>query len=83
LNYGFTRGTKQEVDFLIDLMELPRQSQILDIGCGVGRHSLELARRGYRPLGIDISEEFIRYATKIAETGGKPGSSSKNIKRRL
>jgi SAM-dependent methyltransferase len=72
LNYGFTRGTKQEVDFLIDLLELPRQSRILDIGCGVGRHSLELARRGYCPVGIDISEGFIQYATEIADAEGLP-----------
>ena len=66
LDYGFTKGTVQEVDFLVQLMDLPPNSRILDIGCGTGRHSLELARRGFRTLGVDISAEFIQYATRMA-----------------
>jgi ubiquinone/menaquinone biosynthesis C-methylase UbiE len=66
LEYGFTKGTQQEVDFLTELMELPAGSRILDVGCGAGRHSLELARRGYRPTGIDITPAFIDYARRIA-----------------
>lgn len=66
LNYGFTKGTIQEVDFLVELMDLSANSYILDIGCGPGRHSLELARRGFRTVGVDISPEFIKYATQVA-----------------
>jgi ubiquinone/menaquinone biosynthesis C-methylase UbiE len=66
LEYGFTKGTVQEVDFLVELMDIPKNSRILDIGCGPGRHSLELARRGYTSVGVDISSEFIKYANKIA-----------------
>lgn len=67
LEYGFTKGTKQEVDFLVELMDLPNNSRILDVGCGPGRHSLELARRGYKTVGIDISSEFIKHANQIAK----------------
>jgi SAM-dependent methyltransferase len=66
LNYGFTKGTEHEVDFLVELMDIPTNSRILDIGCGPGRHSLELARRGYYSIGVDISSEFIKYANRIA-----------------
>ncbi|PLS15716.1 cyclopropane-fatty-acyl-phospholipid synthase [Bacillus sp. M6-12] len=71
-NYGFTKGTDQEVNFLEKLMELQKDARILDIGCGTGRHSLELARRGYQPVGIDISSEFIKYANKEAEDQNLP-----------
>ena len=66
LNYGFTQGTLQEVDFLIERIGLRAGDSIIDIGCGPGRHSLELARRGLRPTGIDISSSFIRLAQQRA-----------------
>ncbi|MFA9558306.1 class I SAM-dependent methyltransferase [Evansella sp. AB-rgal1] len=66
LDYGFTKGTKQEVDFLVGYMELPKGSRILDIGCGPGRHSLALARQGYETVGVDISSEFINLASLVA-----------------
>jgi 2-polyprenyl-3-methyl-5-hydroxy-6-metoxy-1,4-benzoquinol methylase len=66
LNYGFTKGTIQEVDFLFELMNLQAGASILDVGCGPGRHSLELARRGFNPLGVDISSSFIELACNKA-----------------
>lgn len=66
LEYGFTRGTRQEVDFLIESLELKPGMKVLDIGCGPGRHSLELARRGIHTTGIDISSGFIEVAQKVA-----------------
>lgn len=70
LNYGFTKGTVQEVDFLIERMNLQPDTRILDIGCGPGRHSLELARRGIQTVGVDISSEFIHYANGAALSEG-------------
>jgi 2-polyprenyl-3-methyl-5-hydroxy-6-metoxy-1,4-benzoquinol methylase len=66
LEYVFTKGTLQEVDFLIDELNLSNNSQILDVGCGAGRHSLELARRGFQTVGIDISSGLIDVAKAIA-----------------
>lgn len=66
LNYGFTQGTLQEVDFLIERIGLRPGDSIVDIGCGPGRHSLELARRGLSLTGIDISSSFIRLAQQRA-----------------
>lgn len=68
LRYSFTKGTKQEVDFIVKATGLQIGSHVLDVGCGPGRHSLELARRGMLVEGIDISEEFVRLARKSAET---------------
>ena len=45
---------------------LEKDDRILDIGCGIGRHSLELSRRGYGVRGLDYSERHLRYAEKIA-----------------
>jgi len=60
--------TKQEVDFLTqELGVLPGQA-LLDIPCGFGRHSVELAKRGFRMTGVDISETFITGLKKKTET---------------
>jgi SAM-dependent methyltransferase len=62
LRYSFTKGTTQEVDFLEATLGLTPGMRILDVGCGPGRHSHELARRGYLVHGIDISQAFIDLA---------------------
>jgi SAM-dependent methyltransferase len=56
------KQTKAEADFLIKTLHCPRGSHVLDVPCGNGRLSFELARRGLRVTGIDISEEFIAEA---------------------
>ncbi len=66
----FTKNTKAEVDFLIEELNLANGSSILDIGCGTGRHSIELARRGYQVTGIDISSGMLAEAKKSAATAG-------------
>lgn len=43
----FTKNTIREVDFLIEELSFPPAGSILEVGCGTGRHSIELARRGY------------------------------------
>lgn len=66
----FTGNTRAEVEFLIDLLNLPAGSRILDVGCGTGRHSVALAARGYRMTGIDISEGMLAEASKAAHEAG-------------
>ena len=67
LRYSFTKGTEQEVDFLVDVLDLqPGRHRVLDVGCGPGRHAHALARRGIEVHGVDISETFIDLARKEA-----------------
>ena len=58
--------TKAEADFLVKVLRCNEGSHLLDVPCGNGRLSLELARRGYRVTGVDISEEFIEEARASA-----------------
>lgn len=66
LRYSFTKGTIQEVDFILDSTGAVVGSSFIDVGCGPGRHSLELARRGMRVCGIDVSQDFIDIARRQA-----------------
>jgi 2-polyprenyl-3-methyl-5-hydroxy-6-metoxy-1,4-benzoquinol methylase len=58
----FTQGTLQEVDFLEQELKSNQQAHILDVGCGTGRHAIELAKRGYKVKGIDLSENMLQKA---------------------
>ncbi len=69
LRYSFTKGTMQEVDFLMRHLDLRPGQRVLDVGCGPGRHAHELARRGVVVHGIDISQEFIDIAIVDAVEG--------------
>lgn len=69
LRYSFTKGTSQEVAFIINRLGLTPGMRILDVGCGPGRHAYELARLGFSVHGIDISEAFIDIANKDAPLG--------------
>lgn len=63
----FLPGTKQEIEFIIQELDLPPGSSILDIGCGAGRHSIELAEAGYSVTGVDISSRMLKEARKRAQ----------------
>lgn len=67
LKESFTKHTKEEVEFLLNELQLPKGAKILDVGCGVGRHSIELAKRGYKVTGIDISQGMLEEARKRAQ----------------
>lgn len=69
LRYSFTKGTRQEVDFLMTELGLEPGMRVLDVGCGPGRHAHELARRGLVVHGIDISERFVELAREHAPDG--------------
>ena len=57
---GFTIGTVGECDFIEKEIEFNKQTRILDIGCGTGRHSIELTKRGYQVTGIDLSKSMLK-----------------------
>ncbi len=77
-NYGkqydrecFTQGTAGECDFIEQEAAHTRNIRILDIGCGTGRHAIELTRRGYTSIvGVDLSASQIAHAKVKAEAEG-------------
>jgi len=83
LRYSFTKGTAQEVSFLVDELGLVSGQRVLDVGCGPGRHSLELAARGIEVVGVDISQRFIELAADAARTERCPATFVRGDARRL
>jgi cyclopropane fatty-acyl-phospholipid synthase-like methyltransferase len=69
LRYSFTKGTRQEIDHLVEALGLAEGMRVLDVGCGPGRHAHELARRGLVVHGIDISQRFVELAIDGAPAG--------------
>lgn len=67
---SYTFGTKGECDFIEHELEFKKNLKILDVGCGTGRHSIELTRRGYNITGIDLSESQLVLARKKAKNAG-------------
>jgi len=72
-NYGltydnevFTQGTLGECDFIESEIAYNKGLKILDIGCGTGRHSIELTKRGYNMTGIDLSDSQLQRAREKA-----------------
>lgn len=66
----FLPGTPQEVGFLEMELRLRPGDRVLDLGCGAGRHSIELARRGYQVTGIDVSAFMLCEARKRTTEAG-------------
>ncbi len=76
-NYGekydaesFTQGTIGECDFIESEVGFNKSIKILDIGCGTGRHSIELSKRGYHITGIDLSDSQLKRAREKAAKQG-------------
>ena len=69
LRYSFTKGTEQEVAFLVDALGLQAGMRVLDVGCGPGRHAHALGRRGLEVHGVDISDRFVQLARSDAPPG--------------
>ena len=69
---SFTKGTLGECDFIEREINFKKGLKILDVGCGTGRHSIELTKRGYSVTGIDLSEsQLLRAREKSSELGLK------------
>jgi 2-polyprenyl-3-methyl-5-hydroxy-6-metoxy-1,4-benzoquinol methylase len=89
-NYGrsydrenFTKGTVGECDFIESEIGFDKSVKILDIGCGTGRHSIELARRGYSVKGIDLSDSMLAKAVEKAQKQNLTIDFQKHDARRL
>jgi ubiquinone/menaquinone biosynthesis C-methylase UbiE len=64
----FTQGTIGEVDFIEQEINFDKTKRILDIGCGTGRHAIELTKRGYQVVGVDLSASQLKRAKEKAIT---------------
>jgi SAM-dependent methyltransferase len=60
----------EQVDGAISLLGLEPGARVLDLPCGVGRHSLEFARRGYRVTGVDRTSAYLDVARERAAAAG-------------
>lgn len=76
-NYGekydaeiFTQGTKGECDFIEKELSFNKSLKIFDVGCGTGRHSIELTKRGYSVTGIDLSDSQLDKAREKSKMAG-------------
>jgi SAM-dependent methyltransferase len=63
-------ATAAEVDLLVDAVELEPGARVLDLACGHGRHSVELARRGFAVTGVDLSAPSLELAAARAAEAG-------------
>lgn len=61
---------QRQVDFLVERLDVHPSCEVLDLGCGDGRHSLELTRRGFRVTGLDLSEELLERARRRTANEG-------------
>jgi 2-polyprenyl-3-methyl-5-hydroxy-6-metoxy-1,4-benzoquinol methylase len=64
---SFTQGTIGECDFIEQELDFNKSLRILDVGCGTGRHSIELTKRGYKITGIDLSKTMLQKARDKAK----------------
>lgn len=55
-----------EAKWIIKITGITPPAKILDVGCGIGRHSVVFAKFGFDVLGIDISKEYLRKAAQLA-----------------
>ena len=69
-NEPFVQGTLGECDFIEQEIRKDRSLKIIDIGCGTGRHTIELTKRGYNVTGVDLSEDQIKRAREKAQEAG-------------
>lgn len=73
-NYGhkydqevFVQGTMGECDFIEKELNHNKSLKLLDVGCGTGRHSVEMTKRGYSITGIDLSDAMLEKAREKAK----------------
>lgn len=66
-NESFTQGTAGECSFIAQELNHNKSLKILDVGCGTGRHSIVLTKKGYPVTGVDLSESQLALAREKAD----------------
>lgn len=64
------QATQAEADFVANAMGLVPGAQVLDVGCGYGRHAMELAARGFHIVGLDLSTSLLIRGEEEAQRRG-------------
>lgn len=77
------RASSREVKSIIRMMDLKPKAKILDLCCGYGRHSIELAQRGFKVTGYDLSDFFLNKAKNDSAVSGLKISYVKGDMRKL
>ena len=63
-------GISSAVGFIERALQMPQGAKVLDLGCGLGYHAIELARRGYEVTALEWSQPFLEAATRRAAEAG-------------
>ncbi|MCH7994069.1 MAG: class I SAM-dependent methyltransferase [Planctomycetes bacterium] len=66
----------RELPVLVEIFGPPGKGGLVDAGCGTGRHAIALAKRGYRTIGVDSSEEMLIVARRLCEVGASQNPPS-------
>ncbi|MHB8854553.1 MAG: class I SAM-dependent methyltransferase [Ignavibacteriaceae bacterium] len=62
-----SKEIRKDIDFICDVLELNEGDKVLDLFCGAGRHSRELARRGCLATGIDLNVNYLELAKQLCK----------------
>ncbi|MFH1312468.1 MAG: class I SAM-dependent methyltransferase, partial [Candidatus Eisenbacteria bacterium] len=68
--YGESEASRAQVDFAIEKLAIEPGARVLDLCCGQGRHLLDLMRRGYDVVGVDLSEFMLGKCREAAAREG-------------
>ena len=60
--YPVQKKSSEEIENIIELLDLDPGMDVLDLCCGYGRHSIELAEREFDVIGVDLTEHYLEYA---------------------
>jgi len=72
-DYPFTKDTENEVAWMVKEYLTNPAMRILDVGCGTGRHAINLATKGYKNItAIDLSPSLISAAKKVVREKNVP-----------
>ena len=74
-SHRWTKHTKPECDFIATHCKLKSGDTVLDFGCGVGRHVLQLSAMGFNVTGVDYMPELIKRAQSSATQNQREGIS--------
>lgn len=61
---------ERETQFIAEALDLPRGATVLDLACGLGRHAIGMAKRGYQVTGVDFNPRYLEQAAAAAEAAG-------------